>query len=121
MERYDVNKTEQIARCFDGRAELLELQLKGARHTPIDREWKHGKIEGYQEAAQFMRDVDNEQATFEDDPHWEHLERTIERLSLIHKPQYQHYCPEWDDLEINEFDPEFNCCTCYTFTGMEHE
>ena len=41
------------------------------------------------------------------------LQQTILRLSKIHKPKYKHFCHEWDGLEIDEFCPEFSCCSCF--------
>lgn len=28
----------------------------------------------------------------------------------------RHYCPEWDDMEININDPEFRACNCFELT-----
>lgn len=27
--------------------------------------------------------------------------------------KYKHFCYEWDEMEIDETWPEFECCTCY--------
>lgn len=27
--------------------------------------------------------------------------------------KYAHWCPEWDDLPIDETRREFECCCCY--------
>lgn len=40
------------------------------------------------------------------------LQECIIRLKRIHKPKYRHECLDWDGLEIDEFDPEFEICTC---------
>jgi hypothetical protein len=26
---------------------------------------------------------------------------------------YRHYCSEWDCLPVDEWTPEFGCCTCF--------
>ena len=41
------------------------------------------------------------------------LTRIIKRVQKINPPKFKHLCHEWDGLEINEFDPEFDTCTCY--------
>ena len=48
--------------------------------------------------------------------HYSHvllLQQTITNLAEIHLPKREHVCPEMDGLVINEFDPEFNYCTCF--------
>ena len=44
----------------------------------------------------------------------EMLHTMIKRLQLIHKPTHSHCCREWDGMYINEYDPEFNACTCFS-------
>lgn len=41
------------------------------------------------------------------------LIEVVKRLRNIHEPKFRHRCIEWDGLEIDEFDPEFGCCTCF--------
>jgi hypothetical protein len=43
----------------------------------------------------------------------EMLQGIIKRVSKIHPPKFNHFCHEWDGLEINEYDPEFGACTCF--------
>jgi hypothetical protein len=26
--------------------------------------------------------------------------------------KFKHHCPDWDFMQIDRHDPEFNCCTC---------
>lgn len=47
------------------------------------------------------------------------LEGIINRVKQIHPPAYVHVCPDWDFMEINCYDPEFQSCTCYTFTKAQ--
>jgi hypothetical protein len=42
------------------------------------------------------------------------LRSIIDRVIRIHEPKYKHQCWEWDGLEIDEFDPEFGSCTCFS-------
>ncbi len=37
------------------------------------------------------------------------LEKMMSRL----KGTFKHYCPDWDDLPIDETTPEFAACTCF--------
>ena len=41
------------------------------------------------------------------------LQEVIQRLRRINPPKFKHFCVEWDELEIDEYDPEFSACTCY--------
>ena len=43
----------------------------------------------------------------------EQLDRMFNNL----KGRFRHWCPEWDDLPIDETMPEFECCTCYSVDG----
>jgi hypothetical protein len=43
----------------------------------------------------------------------ERLRQVIMRLGLMHPSKYQHNCLEWDGLQIDEFCPEFESCTCF--------
>jgi hypothetical protein len=42
------------------------------------------------------------------------LEGQIKLLRKIHPVKYKHCCHEWDGLEIDEYDLEFEACTCFT-------
>lgn len=38
----------------------------------------------------------------------------IVKLKIIHPPKLSHNCVEWDEMEIDEYSPEFNvACLCY--------
>jgi len=32
--------------------------------------------------------------------------------------KFKHYCPDWDFMQIDRHDPEFNSCTC-NFTDID--
>lgn len=40
-------------------------------------------------------------------------ENRIELLKHLHPPKYRHNCPEWDEMEIDEYDIEFGACACF--------
>lgn len=42
---------------------------------------------------------------------WE--EDCLHWMGLILTGDYKHYCPDWDDLPIDETCGEFGGCTCY--------
>lgn len=42
---------------------------------------------------------------------WE--EDCLHWMGLILTGDYKHYCPDWDDLPIDETCAEFGGCTCY--------
>jgi hypothetical protein len=31
--------------------------------------------------------------------------------------EFAHWCPDWDDLPIDETVPEFDCCCCFPNRG----
>ena len=37
----------------------------------------------------------------------------IEFLKHLHPPKYRHNCPEWDEMEIDEYDIELGACACF--------
>jgi hypothetical protein len=41
------------------------------------------------------------------------LESRMQELSKIHPAKYKHPCREWDGLEIDEYDLEFEACRCF--------
>ena len=41
------------------------------------------------------------------------LEGSIKLLRKIHPAKYKHHCCEWDGLEIDEYDLEFEACACF--------
>ena len=32
--------------------------------------------------------------------------------------KFRHHCPDWDFMQIDRYDPEFNSCTC-NFTDID--
>jgi len=57
-----------------------------------------------------------EEAKIQTNTAYEH----ILKLTKIHPPRRQHCCPEWDGLSINEFNTEFQSCSC-DFNNMPEE
>lgn len=40
-------------------------------------------------------------------------ESIIGKLKELHPPKYRHNCPEWDEMEIDEYNIEFAACSCF--------
>ncbi len=42
------------------------------------------------------------------------------RFRLPNGPRFRHFCADWDGALIDEEDPEFQVCTCYTQRHCQH-
>lgn len=43
----------------------------------------------------------------------EDASRHMKTLKYLHPPKYRHNCPEWDEMEIDEYNIEFAACSCF--------
>lgn len=77
-------------------------------------------IESYRELEAQLEACQRENERMRGQEH--HYQSHINRLKKLHNPKFMHACPDWDFLEIDEYDLEINGCTCdLQALGDSHE